>query len=119
MALDIAQVTARVTEEILARVGLVDPAAINRGLCDEWANRVAEMTGGDAIWLDSLIDADLFPIDEQPRIGHCVVHLEGRWHDSEHPDGVEHCLMLAGFDADDARRYAHLVDATAYRPEVP
>ena len=38
---------------------------------------------------------------------------------SEHPDGVEHCLMLAGFDADDARRYAHLVDATAYRPEVP
>lgn len=60
--------------------------------------------------LDSIIDADEFPIDEQPRVGHCVLHFDGRWYDSEHPDGVEHVLVLAGFDESTAQTLAYLVE---------
>jgi hypothetical protein len=96
---DLAAAAAIVTAEMLAALGSSDPAAINCGACDEWARRMQELVGGQAIWLDSIIDADEFPIDEQPRVGHCVLELDGRWYDSEHPAGVEHALLLAGLDA--------------------
>ena len=76
-----------------------DPSSINKGRCDEWANRVAAaVPGATAVWLDSIIDADDFPIDAQPRVGHCVVEYAGRWYDSEHPLGVDDVGLLAGLD---------------------
>lgn len=100
---------ALVTADLLAALGHTDPAMINRGNCDEWANRMQSIVGGRAMWLDSIVDVDLFPIDDMPCVAHCVLEHEGRWYDSEHPNGVEHVLVLAGFDEDTARTLNDLV----------
>lgn len=88
------------TAALLKTLEVEDPAAVNHGHCEVWATRVARRAGGKVVWLGDLIDADQYPIDQQPRIGHCVLFLEGRFFDSEHPAGVEDVLLLAGFDAD-------------------
>lgn len=91
---------ALVTTAMLHELGTTDLAAINRGNCDEWANRMAAIVGGRAIWLDSLIDVDEYPVDDMPNIAHCVLELNGRYYDSEHLEGVDDVLMLAGFVAE-------------------
>lgn len=40
----------RVTSDLLAVLGQTDPATINRGNCDTWANRMQALVGGHAVW---------------------------------------------------------------------
>jgi hypothetical protein len=109
-----------VTHELLYKLEETDPAAINHGSCDTWANMMAVWVGGFPLWIDTIIDADEFPLDELPRVGHCVLVFEGRYYDSEHPAGVESLLALAGFDEEQCLRYAEFdLPAAAWLKGAP
>lgn len=97
---NIVQAAHAVTHELMALRGCTAPREINRGLCDLWANMVMSRAGGEARWLDSMINVDEFPVDDQPLIAHCILIFEGRYYDSEHLDGVEDVLILAGMPID-------------------
>ena len=84
-----------VTYDLLFWMRRTDPAVINRGNCEEWAERMALWVGGCAVWLDTLIDVDEFSVDDMPNIAHCVLEWNGRYYDSEHPNGVDDILELA------------------------
>lgn len=59
---------------------------INCGYCDTWAETVAESFGGEAVWLDTLNEK--FG-DKGLDVRHCVIVLNGRYYDSQHPNGVD------------------------------
>jgi hypothetical protein len=56
-----------------------DPAEINRGSCDEWANAMADLVGGYGLWLDTIWED----------VAHCVLVLNGRYYDAAHLDGID------------------------------
>lgn len=70
------------------------PEAINTGRCEAWAQAASAAVGGVPVWVGDLVDVDAYPIDDQPRIGHCVLDLGGRYYDSEHLDGVPDVLLM-------------------------
>jgi hypothetical protein len=60
---------------------------INCGECETWAEMAASLTGGKALWLDTILDVD--PDETDLLVNHCVLVLDGRYYDSQHPDGVD------------------------------
>jgi hypothetical protein len=74
---------------------------INTGMCEDWAEAARELLGaGDSYWfanLDSeMLEAEgIEGVHEMGggelwhTIGHAVLSYEGRWYDSQHPDGVD------------------------------
>lgn len=78
---------------------------INTGWCEDWATAAQEaLGGGEVYWFENFIDewltAEGLPaaqVDPLPNgdtfrwhtIGHAVLSYEGRWYDSQHPDGVD------------------------------
>lgn len=71
------------------------PYTINQGMCDQFAEDVRELIeGAEAHWGDELTNED----DNQEQFGyHCIVHYEGRYYDSEHPDGVSDFRQISAF----------------------
>lgn len=67
---------------------------INDGRCEEWGERALRIVGGEGFWLDNFIDVDQYPVDDMPPIDHYVLRLEGRFYDSQHPDGVDDVMQL-------------------------
>jgi len=74
------------------------PAGINSGLCDEFANIIEIEAGfGKAVWGDKLPKGD-WSSDVQRLEGwfttfaphHCFIVYEGRYYDSECPEGCEY-----------------------------
>jgi len=65
-----------------------DPTAwdINCGYCEEWAEHAAKRFGGEAVWMDK-INPNFG--DDGLSVRHCVLILNGRYYDSQHPDGVD------------------------------
>lgn len=61
---------------------------INCGLCEEWAEAARLVVGGDCVWLDQVDDA-------YQDVAHCVLLLDGRYFDSQHPSGVDHPSELS------------------------
>lgn len=59
---------------------------INCGYCETWAETAADSFGGKAIWLDTLNEN--FG-DKGLDVCHCVLVLNGRYYDSQHPNGVD------------------------------
>lgn len=61
---------------------------INTGLCERWAKEAAKRLGrGEAIWLE-----DMMPSEQAH--GHCVLLLDGRYYDSQNPEGVDSIELL-------------------------
>ena len=60
---------------------------INNGWCDTWAERVADIIGGEAIWLDTLPGYDF-------DTSHCALSLDRKWYDAESLDGVDDWRQL-------------------------
>ncbi len=61
---------------------------INCGDCEDWAVGARKLLGGQEVWLEELIDLE--PED----LCHCVLLLDGRYYDSQHPDGVTNIEAL-------------------------
>lgn len=66
---------------------------VNTGWCEAWAEEAAARTGGAAVWLDN--SAHVFALTQDSVLAsdvadcaHCVLHLRGRWYDSECPEGT-------------------------------
>jgi hypothetical protein len=55
---------------------------INNGWCDTWAERVADIVGGEAIWLDEMPGYDF-------ESSHCALLLGEEWYDAECHEGVD------------------------------
>ncbi len=71
-------------------VGFVNtPADINEGDCYIWASEVVERAGGRAINLRDLWDDDF-----DGEGAHAFVEFNGRYHDSEAPEGREYYWQL-------------------------
>jgi GNAT superfamily N-acetyltransferase len=74
---------------------------INTGLCEDWAEAARELLGGgETYWfanlLSEMLEAEgLEGVHEMGDgelwhpISHAVLSYEGRWYDSQHPDGVD------------------------------
>ncbi len=58
---------------------------INCGWCEEWALGGQRIVGGELKWLDELGIAD---------INHCVLVLNWRFHDAQHPTGIDQLTEL-------------------------
>jgi ribosomal protein S18 acetylase RimI-like enzyme len=93
---------------------------INCGWCDEWADRAVELLGGYAYDLASHPELQsrvahehgLLPVPQEPQVwghgheydrymelidlmpAHTVLWLNGRYYDSQHPDGVDSVFEL-------------------------
>ncbi len=55
---------------------------INTGLCEEWALLAKKAVGGEDVDVDGVLGT-------RGRYNHVVLHLDGRYYDSQHPEGVE------------------------------
>lgn len=55
---------------------------INCGDCEDWAVGARKLLGGKEVWLEQVLNLE--PED----LCHCVLFLDGRYYDSQHPDGV-------------------------------
>lgn len=61
--------------------------SINSGLCEEFAHDVAAIIpGAEALWGDEVADPAVDDLDTYAY--HCIVRYDGRFYDSEHPQGV-------------------------------
>ena len=73
-----------------------DPQTINNGLCADFAYNLEQITDGEAFWGDeicimlwssrAILSKDWFTHFAP---GHCFLKLDGRYYDSECPEGVE------------------------------
>lgn len=84
----IAEIHQDVTNEILLGLGVRDDEwTINCGSCEDWALLMIERLG------EAGIEARELWLEEQPGydidVSHCVVVVEGRYYDSQHPYGVD------------------------------
>ena len=73
---------------------------INCGWCEEWAIMAESKYGGEIIWLDQ-IDESYFDF------GHAVLLLNGKFYDSQHPNGVsspDELDLVKGITRDDFTR---------------
>lgn len=73
---------------------------INCGWCEEWAIMAESKYGGEIIWLDQ-IDESYFDF------GHAVLLLDGKFYDSQHPNGVsspDELDLVKGITRDDFAR---------------
>jgi hypothetical protein len=74
-------IMAKTTMEILVKYRLTSVHAMNHGWCHQWADRITEqIPEAVKVWTD----------DEttEPIFGHCFIHLNGRYYDSEATNGV-------------------------------
>jgi len=93
----IAQTIISLRSQYLKQLDFTKPSEINNGNCGEFANDVADqIPGAYAIWGD-----DLCPILWSYKVirlpdwftnfapGHCFIMYDGRFYDSECPDGCD------------------------------
>jgi hypothetical protein len=60
---------------------------INCGWCENWATAASDKYGGEPEWLDQI--DPLFS-----SLNHCILIKDGRYYDSQHPDGVDDLNQL-------------------------
>lgn len=73
----------------------VDAYSINCGMCEDFAADVCSLVkGAEQFWGDELINEDDDP-DEYAY--HNIVRYQGRYYDSEHPNGVDDFREIAAF----------------------
>lgn len=69
------------------------PWDINRGLCEDWANTMQSHVGGEVRWLDELPGYWSIYGDSLD-CAHAVLELNGKFYDSQHPEGVKDWMDL-------------------------
>jgi len=69
------------------------PREINRGNCDTFANQIETLGFGEAVWGDELSPEDWSFSSEDWFTNyapyHCLILYQGRYYDSECPEGVK------------------------------
>jgi hypothetical protein len=75
-------------------------SSINHGMCEEFAEEICRrLSGAEAFWGDELAteqDAEDEALMDELRY-HKVVKFEGRYYDSEHPEGVDDFRTMSTF----------------------
>jgi len=72
----------------------VDAYHTNCGQCEDFANDIVELfPEAVAEWGDGLCDAD--EVDQY--MYHCILLYQGKFYDSEHPQGVEDFRSISAF----------------------
>lgn len=93
-------ITEAITElaKIFLEVYATDAYDINRGMCENFAESIEELVpGAVAAWGDTLLGED-YVDDDFDRYGyHCVIVYEGRYYDSQHPQGVDDFRDISAF----------------------
>lgn len=87
---------AEVIRQVLVDLEVVDPVDVNNGNCEAFADLVASRVPGARVLWDWEAPSKTDPANDFAWV-HCFIHYEGKFYDSECPDGVEDWTQLPLF----------------------
>ena len=93
---DLKKAITKTVEEFKKKHGVTDAKEINAGLCEEFADEVAEKTD-EELTIQSTADITGQSKEDKPDPWHIWIFDGEQWYDAEHPEGVDSWAKLNFF----------------------